>query len=461
MLSSIPLPYLFRGMIALGLIFYGLSVSTLHPQRGYAYVIIAAAILLVRELSGMAEALDWYLIFESAGVLFFIISLRILMPEDFLSGLVFVGIFAAVTALAGPGGPVHRLFLSPVLIIGIAAFLHRKVRREHHRLRRRIEQLNENILLDHITLQSINMLQSLHRKNHGFYQAILQGALHVIQAETGVVLLIEDGAVGTLYASAVAGDFPESLLISSSSSVTTSGTVELGHILLQPAGELTESLKSGTAGVIHNAGAEKRELLLLPLTDGNKVFGIITILLNTGDAYTGNPSRLLLEDYLNHAGIIIDNVYSVIQSRENGLLEAEAVLVGDIQQQLIPRTKASSTGLDYSVFSRSAKGIHSDYWDTFPGKYNNTSFIICDIAGKGILAAITMTIIRTVANIIGGKKHDAAKIVNQLNRAITLRINLDRFANLLYLRFNPEKNHRLHRSRPSAYPYLPSCNRNG
>ncbi len=437
MLSTIPLPYLFRGLISFGLILYGISVSTLHRQRGYAYFIIAAAIFLVRELSGMAEALDWYLIFEGAGILFFAVSLKILMPEDFLPGIISLILFAAAAALLGPGSPAHRLILSPMLLMTLSLFLHRKVRRESRHLMRKIEQLNESVQLDHLTLQSMDTLQSLHRKNHSFYHAVLQGALRVIQADTGAVLLIEDGAVGTLHASAVTGELPVSLL-NSGGTVNSPETLATGHILLQPVEELTECLQGGAGAIIQNSGQDQRKLLLQPLTNGKKVFGLIIILLNAGTAFEKSPSRDLLEEYLNHAGTITDGVYSLIQSRENGLLEAETVLVGDIQKQLAPREKAASAGLDYAVFSRSAKGIHSDYWDTFSGKHNNTAFIMCDIAGKGILAAITMTIIRTVANIIGGKKHDAAKIVSQLNRAITLRINLDRFANLLYFNFNPE-----------------------
>ncbi|RPJ04156.1 MAG: serine/threonine-protein phosphatase, partial [Spirochaetaceae bacterium] len=74
--------------------------------------------------------------------------------------------------------------------------------------------------------------------------------------------------------------------------------------------------------------------------------------------------------------------------------------------------------------------------DVLQFKNNRIGMVICDVAGKGVPAALIMVMIRSILHLITSAEKDAANVVTWINRGITGKIDIDRFATLSFLTYD-------------------------
>ena len=77
-------------------------------------------------------------------------------------------------------------------------------------------------------------------------------------------------------------------------------------------------------------------------------------------------------------------------------IHAELGVAAKIQQLLLPQPLSTRNGLDVAAVMLPARQVSGDFYDFFPVSENQFGFVIGDVAGKGIPAAIFMAVARTV-----------------------------------------------------------------
>ena len=97
--------------------------------------------------------------------------------------------------------------------------------------------------------------------------------------------------------------------------------------------------------------------------------------------------------------------------------------------------------------------MSGDYDDVFRLEQGKLGIAICDVAGKGIPAALVMVMIRSILHLIVSPARDAAATLNWINRGITGRIDLDHFAKIAYLIYD-EKDREIQYSNAAHLPLL-------
>ena len=104
--------------------------------------------------------------------------------------------------------------------------------------------------------------------------------------------------------------------------------------------------------------------------------------------------RQILDVLGVEAASILDNARLVERERERQKMEQELNIARDIQQALLPRglrdfPHLAVTGVNYPCLD-----VGGDYFDVFPIDENRTAFLIADVSGKGLGAALLTTMLQ-------------------------------------------------------------------
>ena len=115
----------------------------------------------------------------------------------------------------------------------------------------------------------------------------------------------------------------------------------------------------------------------------------------------------------------ISDLQNVTTSKER--IESELRIAHQIQMDMIPKIfppYPDRKDLDVYASLTPAKEVGGDLYDFFM-QDNMLNYIIGDVAGKGVPASLVMAVARTMFRIIAANQADPAKIVTQLNNALS------------------------------------------
>lgn len=120
---------------------------------------------------------------------------------------------------------------------------------------------------------------------------------------------------------------------------------------------------------------------------------------------------------------------------------AEATKEGDIatkfQKALLPEKLPVINKLSIGKFEVPAENVCGDYYDIIPSRKERISFIMGDVAGKGMTSLVMMAMIRAMLRLISNTDQSSATLLNWVNKAICSEKNsMDHFASISLINYN-------------------------
>ncbi|MCB9135447.1 MAG: SpoIIE family protein phosphatase [Anaerolineales bacterium] len=157
--------------------------------------------------------------------------------------------------------------------------------------------------------------------------------------------------------------------------------------------------------------------MLVPVEIRGKISAALGFTKKSGDFMS--PDLKLAQALAEHAGAQIDNVLLYKRNLDQMRLQTEMDLARQVQINLLPRNPPRIRGLDLWASSRPALKVGGDFFD-FHQKAGPLTFTVGDISGKGLPAALLMSMTRTV---IRSKANDVlvpspGEIVSQANEEL-------------------------------------------
>ncbi|MCP4161714.1 MAG: PP2C family protein-serine/threonine phosphatase, partial [Deltaproteobacteria bacterium] len=137
-----------------------------------------------------------------------------------------------------------------------------------------------------------------------------------------------------------------------------------------------------------------------------------------------------MKTFGEYTALSIDNRYKYLELKEKFELSRELSIASEIQKKLLLKKIPQILNLQISSYHNTAKGISGDYFDIFKISKNKTAIIMCDVAGKGIPAALIMVMIRTVVRVTAHTDHDAGTLLTSLNKNISGKVGADQYATM-------------------------------
>lgn len=141
--------------------------------------------------------------------------------------------------------------------------------------------------------------------------------------------------------------------------------------------------------------------------------------------------RQILDALAADAAGTLDNARLVERERERQRLEAEINIARDIQQALLPREFKDYPHMDVSGCNFPCLSVGGDYFDVFPMDGGRTAFLIADVSGKGLGAAMLTTMLQgALSGMTLGP--EPARVFNHINNYLCNHAEVGRYATMFF-----------------------------
>ena len=164
--------------------------------------------------------------------------------------------------------------------------------------------------------------------------------------------------------------------------------------------------------------------------DKTAMLGVIYLDSTRPAAFT-RLDRQILDALSFEAASILDNARLVERERERQRMEQELDIAREIQQALLPHGFRDYPHLAVSGINFPCLTVGGDYFDVFPMSEDRTAFLIADVSGKGLGAALLTTMLQgALSGMSLGS--DPARVFNHINRFLCEHAELGRYATMFF-----------------------------
>lgn len=284
-------------------------------------------------------------------------------------------------------------------------------------------------------------------------EMIITSAVRNIGGDAGSILMVDEYE-DILRVKATYGIYPPLGPVPELARVTPSSLKKYFADTPIPIGQtvLGETVQSGKPNLIRDTRQDERmrhntdddilfvsSLAAIPLVVRNRALGVLSVLKRAENQYFDERDFQHLTTLAEYASITIDNLYTYTEVLEKREFDRELDIAAQIQRKLLPDRLPDMENAELAVYNMPAKGVSGDYYDVFRLDDDTFGVAICDVAGKGIPAAMVMVMIRSILHLIVSSQRDAATTLNWINRGITGRIELDHYATIAFLIYDQKK----------------------
>jgi serine phosphatase RsbU (regulator of sigma subunit) len=141
--------------------------------------------------------------------------------------------------------------------------------------------------------------------------------------------------------------------------------------------------------------------------------------------------RQILDALAVEAASILDNARLVERERQRQRLEQELSIARDIQQALLPHGFQDFPHLAVSGINIPCLSVGGDYFDVFPMSDDRTAFLIADVSGKGLGAALLTTMLQgALSGMTMGA--DPARVFNHINNFLCEHAEVGKYATMFF-----------------------------
>ncbi|MDW8295724.1 MAG: SpoIIE family protein phosphatase [Raineya sp.] len=219
-----------------------------------------------------------------------------------------------------------------------------------------------------LAFQQLTQSLQVGSSEQDIYQALLQNALQVTQADAG---FLEIKANNQLIAEGT--EESNACLICNDLKAKISNYDQLDSLML-----LEEAMQGYGSVMIKTLYSKKKEVL-------GKI-----VLLKIQEEGFNSEHQDLLETFGKQASISIENYQLLGQVIEKEKLQQELDIAEKVQKSLLPKNLQFHKDIEIFGFSESAKSVGGDYYDIFKVAPHRAYIVIGDVSGKGTSAAFNM-----------------------------------------------------------------------
>ena len=148
-----------------------------------------------------------------------------------------------------------------------------------------------------------------------------------------------------------------------------------------------------------------------------------------------NSFDLLIEMMIRY-GLAHAEHQSLLKQQEEMKLEID--LAANVQRTLLKTKVPSIEGLEIGLVSVPAKKMNGDYIYFLSDNEKNAGVAVADVIGKGIPAALCMSMVKYGMDSFQDVATDPKEILDVINRIVEKSVDDDMFISMFYGRFNVE-----------------------
>jgi phosphoserine phosphatase RsbU/P len=179
-------------------------------------------------------------------------------------------------------------------------------------------------------------------------------------------------------------------------------------------------------------------VLSVPMFMQGRLIGAMMVGPKMSDKVYSQEDIDLLATVGGQAAVAIENARLHESEIEMKRIEEELALARKIQQGLLPKENPPIKGLDIAGVSIPALTVGGDYFDYIPLGAHKLLVVVGDVSGKGMSAALYMSKIQGMIQILAPMYHDPKEILIQVNRRIYESLERRSFITMILALFDTE-----------------------
>ena len=173
-----------------------------------------------------------------------------------------------------------------------------------------------------------------------------------------------------------------------------------------------------------------KSMICVPMLRQGRLIGVIQVINKKAGLLFNEVDLNLFKTLASQCAIAIENAQLVEEQIENGKITYELKMAHGIQMNLLPSAIPNYSDLDISATLIPAKDVGGDYYNIIKLDEEFSLFVIADVSGKGIPAALIVSVI--YSSLITQIKQSGSKInllilVETLNKVLIEATTNDRF----------------------------------
>ncbi|MFS0748986.1 PP2C family protein-serine/threonine phosphatase [Oceanobacillus sp. 1P07AA] len=150
-----------------------------------------------------------------------------------------------------------------------------------------------------------------------------------------------------------------------------------------------------------------------------------------------NSMNFLLEAMIFY-GLALQEVTNLRQEKD--VLTSEISIAANMQKTLLGTEKPEIDGVDLGIISVPAHQMNGDYYHFAKGSGDTFGIAIADVIGKGIPAALCMSMIKYAIDSYPEESMRPKTILKNLNRVVERNIDPSMFITMCYAHYHPSEN---------------------
>ena len=131
--------------------------------------------------------------------------------------------------------------------------------------------------------------------------------------------------------------------------------------------------------------------------------------------FTATDARLL-SLFANQAAAAIETARLHKDAIEKDRMERELELAAAIQRQILPRDLPVVAGLEIAAKNRPTRQVGGDYFDFFPLSGGRLAFLVADVSGKGVPAALLVSTVHAAVHLQIDEARTVAELIGRVDR---------------------------------------------
>ena len=176
--------------------------------------------------------------------------------------------------------------------------------------------------------------------------------------------------------------------------------------------------------------------IFIPLKIKDSMVGLIALSKNFGKEPFSDSEFEKATSLTKFAGAAINCVYVFNQIQEHEFLTKDSDLAAEIQRKILPKKIPNIPTVSIGNYYSLCQGVCGDYFDIIPARKDRISFVMADVAGKGINSLLIMVMIRAIARLVVNSRQDASTILEWINRGISKETSVDHFASIALINYD-------------------------
>jgi serine phosphatase RsbU (regulator of sigma subunit) len=188
-------------------------------------------------------------------------------------------------------------------------------------------------------------------------------------------------------------------------------------------------------GTIGSQRIDQREQSLLTVHIQDTT-GCERLLVARGKDSRGKPisldmeDRRLMQSFGELARAALDNHHRMDQAVEHQLLQQELKAARAIQERIVPRGERLPCPEGWDIWGQSVpcRDVGGDYFDVFPLADGRLAVLMCDVAGKGLSAALLVSTLQAAAQALLHSGLALDRVASEINRILLGNTDDDQFA---------------------------------